>query len=91
MPIGSNPSYVPSAQTATALIKVGPGVLGKISIASTSSGTFAVYDSATAATTNKIIDTTTPAAAQVLSYDAAFANGLYIVVTGTLSYTVLYV
>lgn len=75
-------------------IKVGGGKLYGIYISSTSSGTFALYDSAASSTSDpKIVATVTPSAGtQHVSFPAGlwFSNGLYIDVGNTLEYTVAY-
>ena len=79
---------------ADAQIKVGGGKLYGVFVSSTSSGTFALYDSATASTSDpKIAATVTPAAGgQYLSFPAGiwFSNGLYIDIASTIEYTVVY-
>lgn len=80
--------------SADAQIKVGGGKFYGIYISSTSSGTFAIYDSATASTSDpKIVATVTPTAGtQHASFPAGlwFSNGLYIDVSNTIEYTVAY-
>ena len=79
---------------ADAQIKVGGGKLYGVFVSSTSSGTFALYDRATASTSDpKIAATVTPAAGgQYLSFPAGiwFSNGLYIDIANTIEYTVVY-
>jgi hypothetical protein len=79
---------------ADAQIKVGGGKLYGVFVSSTSSGTFALYDSAIASTSDpKIAATVTPAAGgQYLSFPAGiwFSNGLYIDIANTIEYTVVY-
>lgn len=80
--------------SADAQIKVGAGKLYGVFVSSTSSGTFALYDSATASTSDpKIAATVTPAAGgQYLSFPAGiwFSNGLYIDIANTIEYTLVY-
>lgn len=80
--------------SADAQIKIGGGKLYGVYISSTSSGTFALYDSATASTGDpKIVATVTPTAGtQHVSFPAGlwFSNGLYIDVGSTIEYTVAY-
>ena len=75
-------------------VKVGAGKLFGISVSSTTSGTLAVYDSATASTSSgKIANTiTVTAGAQYLSFPAGiwFSNGLYVVAANTIEFTVVY-
>lgn len=75
-------------------IKVGAGKLFGVFISTTTSGTFALYDSATASTSDpKIVNTVTVAAGtQYVSFPAGlwFSNGLYIDIANTIEYTVAY-
>lgn len=75
-------------------VKIGGGKLYGIFISSTSSGTFALYDSATASTSDpKIANTVTvTAGTQYLSFPAGiwFSKGLYIDVASTIEYTIVY-
>jgi hypothetical protein len=75
-------------------IKIGGGKLYGVFISSTSSGTFALYDSATASTSDpKIVNTVTvTAGTQYVSFPAGlwFSNGLYIDIANTIEYTVAY-
>jgi hypothetical protein len=79
---------------ADAQIKVGSGKLYGVFVSSTTSGTFALYDSATASTSDpKIANTVTVAAGtQYLSFPAGiwFSKGLYIDIANTIEYTVVY-
>jgi hypothetical protein len=79
---------------ADAQIKIGGGKLYGVFVSSTSSGTFALYDSAVASTSDpKIANTVTVAAGtQYLSFPAGiwFSNGLYIDIANTIEYTVVY-
>ena len=80
--------------SADSQVKVGAGKLYGIFISSTTSGTFALYDSATASTSDpKIADTVTVAAGtQYLSfpYGIWFSKGLYIDIANTIQYTIVY-
>lgn len=75
-------------------IKIGGGKLYGVFISSTSSGTFALYDTATASTSDpKIVNTVTvTAGTQYVSFPAGlwFSNGLYIDIANTIEYTVAY-
>jgi hypothetical protein len=75
-------------------IKIGGGKLYGIFISSTSSGTFALYDTATANTSDpKIVNTVTvTAGTQYVSFPAGlwFSKGLYIDIANTIEYTVAY-
>jgi len=79
---------------ADAQIKIGSGKLFGVCISSTSSGTFALYDSATASTSDpKIANTVTVAAGtQYISFPPGiwFSKGLYIDIANTIEYTVVY-
>lgn len=80
--------------SADAQIKIGGGKLFGVFVSSTSSGTFALYDTATSSTSDpKIVATVTPSAGtQYVSFPAGlwFSNGLYIDVANTIEYTVAY-
>lgn len=75
-------------------IKIGGGKLFGVFVSSTTSGTFALYDSATASTSDpKIVNTVTVAAGtQYVSFPPGlwFSNGLYIDIANTIEYTVVY-
>lgn len=75
-------------------IKIGAGKLYGVFISTTTSGTFALYDSATASTSDpKIVNTVTVAAGtQYVSFPAGlwFSKGLYIDIANTIEYTVAY-
>ena len=58
--------------------------------AASATPTITVYDSATTTTTAKVVDTFTPAAATWYTIPAATAAGLYVVIGGTVSATVIY-
>lgn len=79
---------------ADAQIKIGGGKLYGVFVSSTSSGTFALYDTATANTSDpKIVNTVTvTAGTQYVSFPAGlwFSNGLYIDIANTIEYTVAY-
>lgn len=80
--------------TATANIKPMAGKLKGIFVSSASSTpTITVYDSAAATTTKVILGTFTPAASTsyVLPLDGAYAkDGIYVVIGGTVTATVIY-
>ena len=80
--------------SADAQIKIGAGKLYGVYISTTSSGTFALYDTATSSTSDpKIVATVTPSAGtQHVSFPAGlwFSNGLYIDIGNTIEYTVAY-
>jgi hypothetical protein len=80
--------------SADAQIKVGAGKLYGVFISSTSSGTFALYDTANSSTSDpKIVNTVTVSAGtQYVSFPAGlwFSNGLFIDVANTIEYTVAY-
>ena len=79
---------------ATNQVKAGAGKLFGIFVSSTTSGTLAVYDSATASTSDpKIANTiTVTAGTQYLSFPAGiwFSKGLYVVAANTIEFTVVY-
>ena len=80
--------------SADAQIKIGGGKLFGVFVSSTSSGTFALYDTATSNTSDpKIVATVTPSAGtQYVSFPAGiwFSNGLFIDISNTIEYTVVY-
>ena len=80
--------------SADAQVKIGAGKLYGVFVSSTTSGTFALYDSDTASTSDpKIANTVTVAAGtQYLSFPAGiwFSKGLFIDVANTIEYTVVY-
>jgi hypothetical protein len=80
--------------SADSQIKIGGGKLYGVYVSSTSSGTFALYDSANASTSDpKIVATVTPSAGtQHVSFPAGlwFSNGLYIDIANTIEYTIAY-
>jgi len=80
--------------TATANIKPMAGKLKGIFVSAASSNpTITVYDSAAATTTTTILGTFIPVAATsyILPLEGAYAkNGIYVVISGTVSATVLY-
>ena len=68
---------------------IGAKLLG-ILVSGSTVGTVTIYDSATTTTTTKVVDTVTLTAGTWLPMPIAFASGIYIVVGGTLSATVVY-
>lgn len=68
---------------------IGCKLLG-IFVSSSTVGTVTIYDSATTTTTTKVVDTVTLTAGTWLPMPIGFASGVYIVVGGTLSATVVY-
>jgi hypothetical protein len=79
---------------ADAQVKVGSGKLYGIFVSSTTGGTFALYDSANANTSDpKIANTVTViAGTQYLSFPAGiwFSKGLYIDIGNIIEYTLVY-
>jgi ABC-type nitrate/sulfonate/bicarbonate transport system substrate-binding protein len=80
--------------TASANIKPMAGKLKGIFVsAASSTPTITVYDSAATTTTNTILGVFTPAAATsyILPLEGAYAkNGIYVVISGTVTATVLF-
>jgi ABC-type nitrate/sulfonate/bicarbonate transport system substrate-binding protein len=80
--------------TASANIKPSAGKLKGIFVsAASSTPTITVYDSEAKTTTNTILGVFTPAAATsyVLPLDGAYAkSGIYVVISGTVSATIIY-
>lgn len=69
---------------------IGCKLLG-IFVSSSTVGTVTIYDSATTTTTTKVVDTTVALTGGTwVPMPIAFASGIYIVVGGTLSATVVY-
>jgi hypothetical protein len=79
---------------ADAQIKIGGGKLYGVFVSTTTSGTFTLYDSATASTSDpKIAATVTVVAGgQYLSFPAGlwFSKGLYIDIANVIEYTIAY-
>lgn len=79
---------------ADAQIKIGLGKLYGVFISGSTAGTFALYDTATASTSDpKIVATVTAVAGtQYVSFPAGivFSKGLYIDIANTIEYTVAY-
>lgn len=75
-------------------IKVGFGKVYGVFISTTTGGTFALYDSATASTSDpKIVNTVTvTAGTQYASFPigVSFNKGLFIDIANTIEYTVIY-
>jgi hypothetical protein len=75
-------------------VKIGGGKFYGIFVSSTTAGTFALYDSATASTSDpKIVATVTVAlGTQYVSFPQGlwFSKGLYIDVANTIEYTICY-
>jgi len=79
---------------ADAQVKIGGGKLYGVFVSTTSSGTFALYDTDIASTSDpKICNTVTPTAGgQYISFPAGiwFSKGLFIDIAATIEYTVVY-
>lgn len=79
---------------ADAQVKIGFGKFYGIFVSSTTAGTFAIYDSATASTSDpKIVNTVTVVAGtQYISFPVGvgFSKGLYIDIANTIEYTIVY-
>ena len=65
-------------------------VVGIFVSAASGTPTITVYDSATTTTTAKVVDTFTPVAATFYPIPAATSAGIYVVIGGTVSATVIY-
>jgi hypothetical protein len=65
-------------------------VVGIFVSAASGTPTITVYDSATTTTTAKVVDTFTPVAATWYAIPAATSAGVYVVIGGTVSATVIY-
>lgn len=68
---------------------IGSKLLG-IFVSTSTSGTFAVYDSATTTTSDPITGTVSATAGTFYTIPAATENGIYVVVGGTLNATVFF-
>lgn len=66
-------------------------MLGIFVAAASATPTITVYDDAATGTTLKIVDTFTPVPSTWYPLPIAFANGLNVVISGTVSATVVYV
>ena len=79
---------------ATVNVKAFAGKLKGIMVtAASATPTITVYDSAAATTTRPILKVFTPAAATMYNFGPEgmfFTNGLYVVISGTVSATVMY-
>jgi hypothetical protein len=86
-------NYVGGYKQITATGNVSPigcKLLG-IFVSSSTAGTVTIYDSATTTTTVKVIDTTAALTGSTwIPMPIAFASGVYVVVGGTLSATVVF-
>lgn len=94
MAIGSIECGTSVPISASTQIKTSQGALINIIVSSTTAGTFALYDTpnATVGAPTLIMDTVTPTSSgQSITIRAAFATGLYVVITGTLKISVVYV
>lgn len=77
--------------TATGNVSPISGVILGIFVSSASSTpTITVYDSATTTTTTKIVDTFTPSAGTYYQFPVGTQNGIYVVLGGTVSATVVF-
>jgi len=77
--------------TATGNVSPISGVILGIFVSSASSTpTITVYDSATTTTTTKIVDTFTPSAGTYYQCPVGTQNGIYVVLGGTVSATVVF-
>jgi hypothetical protein len=76
--------------TASAAVKTGAGRVLGVYVASTSSGTFKLWDN-TAGSGTVIVNTTTPTAGQFIRIDADFSTGLYCTIGSTIDLTIIYI
>lgn len=87
---------IPKQITATTQVKVGLGKLKSIFVsAASATPTITVYDEDQGGTTRKVVDTFTPVAATSYQftgddYGITMSKGIYVVISGTVSCTVLY-
>ncbi len=87
--MASSSKFISSASTS---VKTGMGKVRGIVIATTSSGTYTLYDNAVGDNTGRQMSgTVTPAAGSFIDwFDMVFRDGLAVVVSGTLTFTVIY-
>lgn len=91
MAIGNLDVGIAKPLSATANVKSGQGAMLGVLCTSTTSGTLTFYDSATTTTTNPLTGTLTLTAGQYYPIPATFADGLYVVLANTATFTVFYV
>jgi hypothetical protein len=72
-------------------VKSGQGAILGVIVSGSTSGTLALYDSATTTTTSKLVDTIALTGGGVLPISLGFSAGLYAVIGGTASITIVYV
>ena len=85
-----NSCYHPPV-TGSAVMSVRPvQCLGVMVTSATAGATMAIYDSATAANVNPIYAVFDVTAGQLVSLPVSTSEGLYIVVTGTVTYTAIF-
>jgi len=90
MTVSANPKYSYKQISASTNCNPASGEMGGIFVsAASATPTITVYDSATTTTTTKIVDTFTPVAATYYPLPTSYDNGLYVVISGTVSCTVL--
>ena len=82
-------SYSYKQLSATANVSPVGGALGGI-FCSSGTATVTIYNSATTTTSYKIVDTFTPLPGQFVPLPFGFSAGLYVVISGTGSFTVAY-
>lgn len=77
--------------SATTIVQTVPcQLLGIFVSAASATPTITVYDAATAVTTTKVIDTFTPVAATFYRLPVGLGTGLYVVISGTVSCTIVF-
>ncbi len=89
MSFGAVVSGVPKVVTSTGAVKGVAGTLIGYLVCSTSSGTIVAYDGADANGT-MMHNTLTPAAGTFVPCNMGFATGLWLVIGGTISVSVVY-
>jgi hypothetical protein len=84
-------NYIPPISSSTNVMK-GRGILCGIFVsAASSTPTITIYDDAATGTGNPLISVFTPVAATFYPFHAFVGNGIYIVISGTVSCTPLIV
>jgi hypothetical protein len=79
----------PKACSATGNVKVGSGALLSIIVGASAAGTITLYDDAATGTSSPLMTTLPLTAGQVLPINLAFGSGLYAVIGGAATLTLV--
>lgn len=90
MSIGAQWAWVPTNLAASALVRTGPGVIGRIVVNSATTGTLTLWDSLTA-TGTKIVNAMVLTPGAFVTIEATFQTGLFATIGGTADITVLWI